>query len=83
MTADMAALLARQREALEAHGREVWAERDRRVAALTLRQAAERTHSPSDRIGDSLAAHLVREQIPVSTDQDYPGWTPPHLEIAS
>ncbi|MER6350567.1 hypothetical protein ABT186_01620 [Streptomyces sp. NPDC001634] len=74
MTADMQALPARQREAAAVEAEQIWAERDRRVAALTLRQAAERTHSPSDRIGDSLAAFLVREQIPVSTDDTYPGW---------
>jgi hypothetical protein len=83
MTAPIRALVARQREAAAAEAEQVWAERDRRVAALTLRLAAARTHSPSDRIGDSLAAWLIREQVPVSTDADYPAWTPPHLEAAS
>ncbi|MFF0736807.1 hypothetical protein ACFYVK_35000 [Streptomyces chartreusis] len=60
--------------AVEAEAERIWAERERRVAALYFRQAATRTASPSDRIAFALDAHLIREQVPVSTDADYPGW---------
>ena len=45
--------------------------------AAILLEAAARTLSPSDRIGDSYAAWLVTHpDAPISTDADYPGWTP-------
>lgn len=44
------------REQLEAEAREIWAERDRRVAALNFRAAAQRTNSPSDRLAFYLDA---------------------------
>lgn len=59
---------------LKAEAEELWAERDRRVAALNFRTAAERTNSPSDRIAFLLDAVLVRNQVRVSVDADYPGW---------
>lgn len=59
---------------VEAEAARLWAERDRRVAALHFRQAAEHTNSPSDRLAFYLDARLIRDQAPVSTDADYPGW---------
>lgn len=59
---------------VEAEAELLWAERDRRVAALNFRAAAARTHSPSDQIAFLLDAHLVRNQVPVSVDADYPGF---------
>lgn len=54
------------------------------VKALVARQqcqvladAAKRTASPSDRIAYALDAWFVQHpEAPVSTDADYPTWTP-------
>lgn len=59
---------------VQAEAERLWAERDRRVAALNFRHAAERTNSPSDRLAFYLDARLVRDQAPVSVDADYPEW---------
>lgn len=62
---------------IEAEALLIWAERDRRVAALTLRQAAARTTSPSDRLAYSLDEWFVRHpDVPLSTDADYPDFHP-------
>ncbi|MFJ8583682.1 hypothetical protein ACIRD2_03340 [Streptomyces sp. NPDC093595] len=54
------------------------------AAEVLLRDAMAHSHSPSDRIAYALDLHLVTHpDAPVSTDADYPGWTPPHLEAAS
>ncbi|MBQ1122592.1 hypothetical protein [Streptomyces sp. B15] len=42
----------------------------------TLRAAAERTHSESDRRAYVLDMVLVTHPERVSTDADYPDWTP-------
>ncbi|WP_328336833.1 hypothetical protein [Streptomyces violaceus] len=45
------------------------------LAATTLHAAAERTHSPSDRIAYAFDEWLVTHpKTPVSTDADYAGW---------
>lgn len=45
--------------------------------AAILLEAAARTHSPSDRIGDCHAAWLITHpDAPVSTPETYPNWTP-------
>lgn len=45
------------------------------IAATTLHAAAERTHSPSDRIAYAFDEWLVTHpKTPVSTDDDYAGW---------
>ncbi|MDX2761616.1 hypothetical protein [Streptomyces europaeiscabiei] len=47
------------------------------IAADILHAAAERSHSPSDRIAYALDEWLVRHpEAPVSTEKTYPGWTP-------
>lgn len=47
------------------------------IAAATLHAAAARSHSPSDRIAYALDEWLVQHtEAPVSTNADYPGWTP-------
>ena len=73
MTVDLSRLDVPLSE-VQAEAERLWQERDRRVAALHFRQAAQRTHSPSDRIAFLLDAHLIRNQVPVSTDADYPGF---------
>ena len=43
----------------------------------TLAAARARTHSPSDQLPYALDAWLVEHhEAPVSTEADYPGWTP-------
>lgn len=45
-------------------------------AEICFLQAAERTHSPSDRIAFALDAWLVTHpKAPVSRDADYDGWS--------
>ena len=45
------------------------------IRALTLRQAAARSHSPSDRLAYALDEWLVTHtEAPVSTAADYPEW---------
>lgn len=39
-----------------------------------FRQAAKRTHSPSDRLAFYLDAQLVHHPELLATDKDYPGW---------
>ncbi|BBC30067.1 hypothetical protein SGFS_013610 [Streptomyces graminofaciens] len=47
------------------------------IAADTLHAAAARSNSPSDRIAYALDEWLVQHpEAPVSTNADYPGWTP-------
>jgi len=47
------------------------------IAAATLHAAAARSSSPSDRIAYALDEWLVcHPEAPVSTNADYPGWTP-------
>ena len=49
----------------------------RQRTAQTLHDAAERTHSPSDRLAYALDEWLITHpDAPLSTDADYPGWTP-------
>ena len=73
MTVDLSRPTAPLAE-VEAEAERLWAERDRRVTALNFRAAAARTHSPSDRIAFLLDAVLVRNQVRVSVDDDYPGF---------
>lgn len=50
---------------------------EQELAADVVRKAAARTHSPSDRIAYRLDGWLVTHpDAPVSTDLDYPNWTP-------
>jgi hypothetical protein len=76
MTADMQALVARQREAAAA---------PLPIAALDVPlpvveaeacflQAAARTHSPSDRIACHLDIRLEQHPELLATEKDYPGW---------
>ncbi|WPO70257.1 hypothetical protein [Streptomyces sp. KN37] len=44
------------------------------AACITLRQAAARTHSPSDRIAYALDQQLLIHPEACSTDATYPGW---------
>ena len=60
--------------AVEAEAERLWQERDRRVGALAFRQAAERTHSPSDRIAFSHDAWLITHPEACATEADYPEW---------
>lgn len=46
------------------------------IACQTLREAAARTHSPSDRIAYALDAYLITHPGTCSTPDTYPGWTP-------
>lgn len=57
---------------VEAEAERLWAERDRRIAAVHFRQAAERTNSPSDRIAFSHDAWLVTHPEACATEADYP-----------
>ncbi|MEU9310925.1 hypothetical protein [Streptomyces sp. NPDC048256] len=57
-----------------AEAERMWAERDRRVAALHFEQAAARTASPSDQIAFHLDAWLVKHPDACATADDYPDW---------
>jgi hypothetical protein len=46
----------------------------REAAAASFRQAAERTHSPSDRLAFSYDAWLVTHPDACAKDADYPGF---------
>lgn len=46
------------------------------VSVETLRAAFETSHSPSDRIAYRLDVALLEHLERVSTEADYPGWTP-------
>lgn len=60
-------LVARQRDAVRVEGADARLE--------TLAAAAQRTHSPSDRIAYELDACLIgHPDRAVSTDLDYPAW---------
>ncbi|MGW2048658.1 hypothetical protein ACWCPF_26255 [Streptomyces sp. NPDC001858] len=53
----------------------MWAERERRVAALHFEQAADRTKSPSEQIAFRLDAWLVKHPDDVRAAADaYPDW---------
>jgi hypothetical protein len=59
-----------------AEAERMWAERDRRVAALHFEQAAARTASPSEQIAYHLDAWLVKhpEDVRAATAEAYPDW---------
>ncbi|MER5584053.1 hypothetical protein ABT090_20775 [Streptomyces asoensis] len=57
-----------------AEAERLWAERDRRIAALQFEQAAARTHSPSEQVAFRLDAWLVKHPEACATAADYPGW---------
>jgi len=48
--------------------------RDDVEADAVFRLAAERTHSPSDRLAFLLDAQLVHHPELLATDKSYPGW---------
>lgn len=49
----------------------------RQRACQTLADAAAHSQSPSDRLAYAMDAWLVTHpDAPLSTDADYPGWTP-------
>ncbi|MFJ5973574.1 hypothetical protein [Streptomyces sp. NPDC093060] len=73
MTADISALDV-PLPVVEAEAERLWQERDRRIAALHFRQAAEHTNSPSDRIAFSHDAWLITHPEACATDRDYPGF---------
>ena len=59
---------------VEAEVERLWAERQRRIAALQFRQAAGRTTDPTEQLVSRLDAKLGRHPELLTTDQDYPGW---------
>lgn len=74
MTTEMQALGARQREAAAVDAENV----------QTLDAARAHTSSPSDQLAYAMDAWLVtHHDAPLSTNADYPNWTPPHMEAAS
>lgn len=53
------------------------ADLDTPLPVLALRVAAAHTHSTSDRIAYAIDEWLITHpDAPVSTDDDYPTWTP-------
>ncbi|WP_030169120.1 hypothetical protein [Streptomyces sp. NRRL S-813] len=59
---------------VEAEAERLWQERDRRIAALQFRQAAERATDPKDQLVYRLDARLVRHPELLATDDTYPGF---------
>lgn len=61
-------------EAVAAEADRMWAERERRVAALHFEQAAASTASPSEQIAYRLDAWLVKHPDDVRAAEAYPDW---------
>lgn len=73
MTTDLSRLDVPWSE-VEAEAARLWAERDRRVAALRFRQAAGRTTDAKEQLVYRLDAKLVRHPELLATDDSYPGF---------
>jgi hypothetical protein len=59
---------------VEAEAERLWAERERRVAALNFSLAAGRATDPKEQLVYRLDAKLIRHPELLATDDSYPGW---------